>query len=161
MADGGVAPYDRVSGRGVEWTPEPFVQFQCDREQRGCDPALRIGVECAVLGVLWGRRPTHWRMPRVHRPHGGFGDVVIAEADRIDVVERAEQAVERSVAETAVPCNTSRHSGIRELQEDCGPTTEEQRALRPVPAEGIAFVLIWHQYQLYASEWAHAPHGAP
>jgi hypothetical protein len=137
------------------------VQFQCDREQRRCDPALRIGVEGVVLGGLCGRGPPHRRVPRVHGAHGGFGDLVVAEADRVDVVEGPEEAVERPFAESAVPGDASGYPGIRELEEDRSPTTEEQHALRPVAAEGFAFVLMWHQYQLYASECAQAPHGAP
>ena len=76
--------------------------------------------------------------------------LVIAEPDRVHVVEGAEQAVERPLPEVAVPGDAVCDAGVGELQQDRRAAAEQQHALGAVAAEQLAFV-VDHQYQLAIS----------
>ena len=87
-------------------------------------------------------------MGGVDAPHRGIRELLIPEADGVDVVEGAEQAVEGALLEVAVPGDAVRDAGIGELQEQGSTAAEQQHAFRAVPAEQLEFVLVDHQYQL-------------
>ena len=100
-----------------------------------------------------------WR--GVDGAHRGIRELVVAESDGVDVVEGAEQAVERALAEAAVPGDAARDPRVGELQQDRGTAAEQQHALRAVAAEHLAFVLVDHQYQLYAISTSWLPPSGP
>ncbi|GAA4375148.1 hypothetical protein GCM10023152_18810 [Agromyces bauzanensis] len=60
-----------------------------------------------------------------------------------------------------MPRHAARDARVGELQQDGGSTAEEEHALGAVAPEGIAFVIVRHQYQLTTSECAQALHGVP
>src|SRR5215207_5323769 len=164
-AERSVASHDRIGRAGIERSPQALLELERHREQRRRDPALGIGVEGAVgalrSGAATATAAPDKRVAGVHRANGGLRRRLIAESDGVDVVERADQAVKRPLAEAAVPGHAERHAGIGELEEDRRAPAQEKHPLRGVPAERIVVVEGRHQYQLYRSECAHAPHEEP
>lgn len=78
-------------GDGVERPPETLVQVERDGEEHRGDPALGIGVEGVVGGRRLGRTAPHGRVPAIDGTDGRADHAVVAEGDRGDVVERAEE----------------------------------------------------------------------
>ena len=166
----GVAAHDRVGGRPRRAVPrDARAASSATASERRRDPALGVGVEGAVRRLdRRRRRPARARGRAFTARTAASRELVVAEADRVDVVERAEQAVEAGArGSRCAGRRRARHAGRRAA----GGSRHRRRAAARPPRRGggtprvrrgrPSVPVVRHQYQLVASEWAHAPHGEP